>query len=214
MTDPKIAILGAGNVGGNLGIRLAQSGYSVRFGVRPQSDVKDVLARAGDRASALGVAEAIAGADVVFIAVPGNAVLDVVRGAAASLAGKIVVDCNNALTWKDGPKHAPPPEGSLTAAIAKAAPGARVVKAFNVFGAEFHLDPRLSGGNSVDVPIAGDDAEAKKVVAELATRAGFTPLDAGGIDNAAVLENLAILWIHLAMVGGMGRERAFKLLSR
>lgn len=213
MTDPKITILGAGNVGGNLGIRLAQSGYFVRFGLRPGSDASEVLARAGERASSAAIQDAVRDADVVFVAVPGNAVIDAVRSA-GSLAGKIVVDCNNAVAWKDGPKHAPPPEGSLTAAIAKAAPGARVVKAFNVFGAEFHLDPQLAGGNSADVPIAGDDADAKKVVAEIARRAGFTPLDAGGLDNAAVLENFAILWIHLATVGGLGRERAFKLLSR
>ena len=43
-------------------------------------------------------------------------------------------------------------------------------------------------------------------------RAGFSPIDAGPLRNAAVLENVAILWIHLAMVGGRGRD--FVLATR
>jgi hypothetical protein len=88
-----------------------------------------------------------------------------------------------------------------------------VVKAFNTFGAEIHADPRLSAGPA-DVCLAGDDADAKRIVGEIATRAGFRPIDAGPVRNAALLENLAVLWIHLALVGGQGRDVAFKLLGR
>ena len=141
----------------------------------------------------------------MFLAVPGSAAVDVARGLAAELAGKIVVDCNNPLTWKDGPVWTPPAEGSLAAAIAKAAPGARVVKGFNTFGAEFHANPKLAGV-AADVFFAGDDAEAKKTLAEVAKQAGFSPVDAGPLRNAPVLENVAMLWIHLATVGGQGRN--------
>jgi len=129
------------------------------------------------------------------------------------LKGKIVVDCNNPLTWKDGPVWAPPAEGSLAAAIAKAAPGARVVKGFNTFGAEHHKEPSTSGA-AADVFFASDDAEAKKALSEIATRAGFRPIDAGPLRNAAVLENVAMLWIHLAMVGGRGRGFAIRLQDK
>jgi 8-hydroxy-5-deazaflavin:NADPH oxidoreductase len=54
--------------------------------------------------------------------------------------------------------------------------------------------------------IAGDDAEAKKTLSEIASKAGFAPLDAGPLRNASVIENVAILWIHMAMVGGHGRN--------
>ena len=47
-----------------------------------------------------------------------------------------------------------------------------------------------------------------------AAKAGFSPIDAGPLRNASVLENLAMLWIHLALVGGKGRDVAFKLLHR
>jgi hypothetical protein len=210
-SQPTIAILGAGNVGGNLGVRLAASGYTVKFGVRPGSDVAALLARAGERAEALGTREAAAAADIVFISTPTAVAPQVAKE--AGLGGKIVVDCTNPLTWNDGPVWAPPPAGSVAAAIAEAVPDARVVKGFNTFGAEIHLDPSL-GGTVADVFLAGDDAEAKRVVAEVARQAGFSPVDSGPLRNAAVLENLAILWIHLALREGHGRTWSFKKVSR
>jgi NADPH-dependent F420 reductase len=208
----KIAIIGAGNVGGNLGARLSNAGLPVKFGVRDDKGTKELLARCKD-ASTAGVAEAAAWGDVVFLALPAPAAIEVARSLATQLAGKVVVDCNNPLTWNEGPVWAPPAEGSLAAAVAKAAPGARVVKAFNTFGAEFHLDPKLASGQA-QVCMAGDDAAAKKSVAEIASQAGFQPVDCGPLRNAAVLENLAVLWIHLAVVGGQGRDFVFNMQRR
>lgn len=210
--NPRIAIVGAGNVGGNLGIRLAGSGYSLRFGVREGSDVKDVLAKCQGKAEASSVPEAAAWADVIFLAVPANAAVEAAR-AMGDLTGKVLVDCNNPLKWDDGPVHTPPPEGSITAALAKAFPKARVIKGFSTFGAEFHLDPKL-GDSSIDVHLAGDDAEAKALVSSIATRAGFTPIDVGPLRNAGLVESLAILWIHLALRAGHGRQIGFKLFKR
>lgn len=208
----RVAIIGAGNVGGGLGICLSQSGPAVKFGVKPGSDVKALLAQCKD-ASATAPEEAAAWAEVVFMAVPANVAVDLARSLAGSLRGKVVVDCNNPLTWQEGPVWAPPPEGSLAAAIAKAAPGARVVKGFNTFGAEFHKEPGRAGV-AAQVFLAADDAEAKKLVSEIAKRAGFDPVDAGPLRNASVLENLAMLWIHLATVGGRGRDFTFVMASR
>jgi predicted dinucleotide-binding enzyme len=184
----------------------------VKFGVRDDKGTAELLARCQD-ASTGSVAETAAWGDVVFLAVPAPAAVELAATLASQLAGKVLVDCNNSLTWKDGPVWAPPAEGSLTAALAKAAPAARVVKAFNTFGAEFHSDPKLASG-AAQLFYAGDDAAAKKTVAEIATRAGFVPIDAGPLRNAAVLENLAILWIHLATVGGQGRDFVFNMQSR
>jgi 8-hydroxy-5-deazaflavin:NADPH oxidoreductase len=203
----RVAIIGAGNVGGGLGVRLSNSGLPVKFGVRPGTDVKALLASCKD-ATATAPEEAAAWGELVFLAVPGAVALEVARSLAGALAGKVVVDCNNPLVWKDGPVWTPPPEGSLAAAIAKAAPGARVVKGFNTFGAEFHKDPSRAGVPA-DVFLAGDDAGAKKLVMDLAKQAGFRPVDAGPLRNAAVLENVAMLWIHLATVGGQGRDFTF-----
>jgi 8-hydroxy-5-deazaflavin:NADPH oxidoreductase len=204
----RIAVIGSGNVGGSLGTRLSNSGFEVKFGVREVDDkVKAVLAKTKG-ATASTAEEAAAWGDVVFMAVPGSVALEVTKSLAKQLEGKIVVDCNNALTWKDGPVWNPPPEGSLAQAIAKAAPGARVIKGFNTFGAEFHGDPNHAG-RPADVFFAGDDAEAKKTLTDVATKGGWRPVDAGPLRNAGVLENLAILWIHLAMAAGHGRDWTF-----
>lgn len=209
----QISVIGVGNVGGNLGARLSNAGYPVRFGVRDPKKAEDVLARSAKDASSSSIEQAAASGDVVFLAVPGKVSVEVARSLSKELVGKIVVDCNNPLTWSEGPVWAPPAEGSLAAAIAAAAPGARVVKGFNTFGAEFHADPSL-GGAPADVFFASDDLEAKKTLSEIATRAGFHPVDAGPLRNAAVLENLAMLWIHLATVGGHGRDFSFRMQQR
>ena len=209
----RIAMIGAGNVGGNLGARLSNAGFPVRFGVRPGTDVKDLLARCAKDASSASPEEAASWGEVVVMAVPGNVAVDVARGLAKHLEGKVVVDCNNPLTWKEGPVWAPPAEGSLAHAIAKAAPGARVVKGWNQFGAEIHGDPKMEGG-AAQVYFAADDADAKKLLSGVASKAGFDPVDAGPLRNAPVLENVAMLWIHLATVGGKGRDFAFHMQRR
>lgn len=191
----KVAVIGAGKVGGGLGATLAKAGFEVKYGGKEDA------------------ATAAAWGDIVFITVPGNVALDVAKSLAKQLEGKIVVDCNNPLTWKEGPVWAPPAEGSLAAAIAKAAPGARVVKGFNTFGAEFHADPKHAGP-AAQVFLASDDAEAKKTLGDVATKAGFRVVDAGPLRNASVLENLAMLWIHLAMVGGKGRDFTFVMQEK
>lgn len=213
MGDPTIAIIGTGNVGGALGVRMARAGFQVTFGTRSGSADDALLRRAGGDATAAPVAEAAAAASTLVLAVPGPAAVDAVRGL-GDVSGKILVDCTNPLRWDAGPVWAPPPEGSNAAAIAAAAPGARVVKAFNTFGAEHHADPDLGEGRSADVFIATDDDEARRTIADLAARCGFSPVDAGPLRNAAVLENVAILWIHLATVGGRGREFVLGLHPR
>jgi NADPH-dependent F420 reductase len=214
MSNLRVSILGTGNVGGNLGSRLSTSGLAVQFGAREGTDVKALLARCGKDASSATPAAAAAWGDVVFLALPADAALEVARSLAGPLRGKVVVDCTNPLTWSAGPVWAPPSEGSNTAAIDKAAPGARVVKGFNTFGAEFHRDPEHAGKPGAQVFLAGDDAEAKRVVTEVAAKAGFRVVDSGPLRNAAVLENLAILWIHLATVGGQGRDFAFAIQKK
>ena len=103
----KIGIIGAGNVGGNLGVRLSKSGFDVRFGLKDNKDAAALLARC-DKSASAGTVEEAAKADVVFLAVPGTVAVDVAKSLAKTLEGKIVVDCNNALTWKEGPEWNPP----------------------------------------------------------------------------------------------------------
>src|SRR2546425_6839845 len=208
----RIAIIGAGNVGGTLGTGWARRGHEVIFGVRDASDskLKELLSRAGGKARAAGVKEA-AGAEVVALTVPWPAAQDALRSA-GDLRGKILLDCTNPLK---------PDLSGLTVGytasggeqVAGWAPGARVVKIFNTTGFPNMANPEYPEGRSMML-YCGDDPAAKKVAAQLATDLGFEPYDVGSLAEARLLEPFALVWIHLAVLQKMGTQFAFRLMRR
>ena len=106
--------------------------------------------------------------------------------------------------------------GTTTSAaeqIAARARNARVVKCFNVTGAENMADPGALDG-PVFMPVAGDDADARADVLALATRLGFDAVDAGPLRAARFTEAFAMTWIHLAFAAGQGRAWAFSRAQR
>src|SRR6185436_3490304 len=114
----------------------------------------------------------------------------IVRHYPASLEGKILVDISNPMNASfDGLATAP--ETSAAEEIARLAPaGTRVVKAFNTTFAGTLITGGVSG-HPLDVFIAGDDAEAKQVVASLVTTGHLRPIDVGPLQRARQLEGLA-----------------------
>jgi predicted dinucleotide-binding enzyme len=204
----KIGIIGAGNVGGTLGRLFAAHGHHIVFGVRDSNSARvlDLLGACGENTRAGNIAEAVAFGDVIILAIRWPAAADVIANA-GDWTGKIVIDAMNRL--------GPPVPGSGPSSaedVARLAPGARVVKAFNTTGANNYANPRF-GDQTASMFICGDDAEAKAVVGQLVEQLEFELVDAGPLSNAALLEKLAELWVALAR-GGMGREIAFKLLKR
>ncbi len=202
----KIAILGAGNVGGNLGKRLAANGHEVVFGVRDPNSSKTqaALSAIGPTAKALNIAEATAFAEVVALTVPWLAVEETLNSA-GDFSGKILIDCTNRMV-------APAPGAAPSAAedIARLAPTARVVKAFNTIGAEHLLNPTLNS-QTISMFICGDDETAKTIVGKLVEEVGFELVDTGPLSSAAMVESLAKLWITISRRGH--RDIAFKLLQ-
>lgn len=194
----RIAVIGAGNVGTALGSRLAEVGHEVVFGVRDPSG-RDLPGEA------TGISESLERADVVLLAVPWAAMADVV-GSVGDAGGAVIVDATNPF----GP--AAPASGSGAEQVAAWTGSRRVVKAFNTTGFNVMADPGFGSERPV-MPLAGDDADAKRVVSELAAAIGFDPVDAGPLANARHLESMAALWVHLAR-SGEGREIAFALLRR
>ena len=204
------AVVGTGAVGAALAGNLVRTGSTCDCEPGHRQDAEVAIA-SGTVSVPSKPKRSVRGVEVVFLAVPPDAATAVLEEARRS--GAMIVDCTNPMTWDAGPVHAPPEEGSITAQLARRFPSARLVKAFNTFGAEFHADPKL-GTTTADVFLAGDDAEAKKTVSELARTLGYEPVDVGPLRNARHLESLAMLWIHLATVGGKTRDVAFKLLHR
>ncbi len=209
MSTRTIAVLGSGNVGAALGMRLGATGHRVCFGVRDPGKAAEAVHASGKHARALLPESALRESELAFLTVPAEAAVEAAR-ACGDWSAKVLIDCTNPIRWApDGPIWAPPREGSVAQALAAALPKAKVLKGFNHFGAEIHADPRLAGG-AADALFAGDDPLAKTTVMELANQLGFRALDAGPLRNAALLENLAVLWIHMALKGGLGRSFAFQ----
>ncbi|TIC89116.1 hypothetical protein E8D34_01015 [Nocardioides sp. GY 10113] len=189
--DP-ITVVGAGRVGRALGDNLAALGRRVRYAVR------------GDRvppgATAVPVDGAARGAGLILLAVPFAAVGEVVPRLGLA-PGQLVVDATNPFGVDTGGS----PSGAAVVAAA-AGDGVRVVKAFNVLGAEHMTHPALPDGHRPVLPVAGDDPAARGAVVELAAAMGFDAVDVGGLDAAALLEAAARYWGLLAFAGGRGRE--------
>ena len=209
----KIAIIGAGSVGGTLGRGWAAAGHEIKFGVRDAAKVEVVklVKEIGSRAGADGIALAAAFGEVVVLATPWEAAQAAIQSA-GNLSGKVLIDCTNPLQ----PGLAGLSLGHTTSAgeeVSKWATGARVVKAFNTTGAPNMANPRFGGSPAV-MFMAGDDLPAKTTVQKLGEDLGFEMVDAGGLAQARLLEPMAMLWIHLAFKQGLGRDFAFGLLRR
>lgn len=208
----KIAIIGTGNVGITLGKGWAAKGHEVIFGTRdPQSEkIKNLLAEIGKNSCADSPAEAAAAAEIIVIATPWNATEGVIKSL-GDLSGKTIVDATNPI----GPNFsvATGEANSGAELIAQWANGGRVVKAFNSTGYNNMADP-LYDDKSTTMFIAGDNTQAKAQVTQLAEDLGFDVADVGGLSMAGHVESMAFVWIHLALVQGMGREIAFKLMKR
>jgi predicted dinucleotide-binding enzyme len=209
----KISILGAGNVGGTLGRGWARKGHEVFFGVpRPQdAKTQELLKSIGSKARAGTVAEAGAFSEVLVLATPWQATKDALQ-AAGNLTGKIVVDCTNPLK-EDFSGLALGFTTSGAEQVAEWARGAKVYKAFNQIGFNIMDNPVFAGQRAV-LFVCGDEDAHKPTVLQLATDLGFEAIDAGKLVIARLLEPYGMLWIHLALVQGLGRDFAFGLLRR
>ena len=208
----KIAIVGAGNVGGTLGQAWARKGHDVFFGVRnPRDDkTRQLLQGIGSKARAGTVAEAAAFGAVVVLATPWQATEEAVRSA-GDLGGKVVIDCTNPLKADFSALEI----GFSTSGaeqVARWAKGARVFKAFNTTGFNNMADPVIHGIRTA-MFVCGDDEAEKPTVLRLAAEVGFDAVDAGKLVIARLLEPFGMLWIHLAF-SGVGRDFGFALLRR
>ena len=212
----KLAIIGAGNVGGALGTAWAQkAGHEICFGVRdPKADKTQALLRAiGAKARAGTAAEAAAFADIIVLAMPWPAAETAIR-AMGSLKGKVILDATNPLTR--GPDGISLEIGHSISAGEKVqgwAAGASVFKTLNSTGFGNMANPVFNGVKSV-MFVAGDDAASKPKVIDLVGQLGFDVVDAGPLRNARLLEAHAMLWIDLALARGRGRDWAFGIRRR
>src|SRR5690606_7797469 len=192
----KIAVIGTGNVAGALGPEFAALGHTIVYGSRSpeDADVRELVARTGNGASATTQREAVVGADIVVLAVPGT-VAEQVTKELGDLSGKIIIDPTNRVNrGQGGMSYDKPADAESNAELVqRAAPNARVVKAFNTLNVRQMVDPETAGG-PITIMLAGDDADAKAVVAELVKGMGLEPFDVGPLRFAHTLEEMLVMW--------------------
>ncbi len=175
----KIGIIGAGNIGANAAKLFVQAGHEVALAnSRGPETLQTLVTEIG--AQAATIEDAASFGDVVFISIPFGKYKSLPPNV---FAGKIVIDSNNYYPGRDG-QFAELDSGATTSSELLAAhlPGARVVKGFNTIWFE-HL--KTQGNTSLPLTerrvifIAGDDAEAKEIVAKLIEDIGFAAVNTG-----------------------------------
>ena len=175
-----IGLIGAGKIGSQVARLAVANGYDVVLSnSRGPQTLSALVAELGPKARAATPEEAAKAGDVVVVTVPLRAYRSV---PVAPLAGKIVIDTNNYYPQRDGRIPELDNETTTTSELLQAhLPTSRVVKAFNhIYAAELttHGQPRGSKNRRALV-IAGDDRDAKGVVAHLLDQFGFDTVDAG-----------------------------------
>jgi 8-hydroxy-5-deazaflavin:NADPH oxidoreductase len=173
-----VSIIGTGNMGSAIAALVTKGGNTVE------------VVNSGD------TDKPVTG-EIVVLAVPYPSVADVLGKRSEQLAGKIVVDITNPLNFETFDGLTVPADGSAAAELAAALPNSRVLKAFNTTFAAT-LASGTVGGQPTTVLIAGDDADAKALLAGIVTAGGLRAIDAGSLKRARELEALAFLQITLA----------------
>lgn len=207
-----IGIIGAGNMGRTLGVRLARTGHTVRFGARDIAQAERAARLAGGGAAAGGLDAAAAFGDVLIWTMrepdPARVLAD-----PAILDGKIVVDLNNrdyAVEARTGAWF----DQAIAERLQANAPGARVVKAFNTIAMEsFDIPAEDLLRTGAQTFLAGDDAAAKDAVARIARDLGFIAVDLGGGPAAMRAAEALGDVIRLLMIDGQRGGRAHLILT-
>jgi predicted dinucleotide-binding enzyme len=193
------AVIGTGFIGGTLGRAFARAGLPTVFGSRdPARD--EAAADSGARVAA--IADAVAEADTVVLAIPASAVEAFLTDHGASLAGKLVVDAANDVGG---------PVAHHAEAVARLAPQARYARAFNTLGGENLADPDFDGVRA-DMFFSAR-AEDRPALEELIRAVGLRPMYLGE-GQQDVVDGVLRLWFALAVGQGHGRQLAFRTLTR
>ena len=190
----RIGLIGAGTMGGAMGLLFAEAGHQVLFSSRNPDQLMDLVQSAAPRASA-GYADAAAFfGDVIILAVPPVAIPQIGEDYGHLMQGKVVIDISNPRVDREGPITNEWLEMGTGLAMAQYLPGVRLVKAFNTLGARMFQNP-MRDGVRIGVPIAGDDEEARNIVAALVRDAGFDPVIVGPLERAKEFDRGSPIWV-------------------
>ena len=185
MTAKTIGLIGAGHIGSQLARLAVRHGYDVVVSnSRGPETLKELVSELGPRARASTALEAAEAGDIVVVTIPLKNIGDLPP---APLAGKIVIDTNNYYPQRDGQIAELDEEKTTTSELLQRhLPKSKVVKAFNhIYAAELTTHGQPAGTpNRRALAIAGNDAEAKRVVTQLIDQFGFDVVDIGPLSDS------------------------------
>jgi hypothetical protein len=209
-----VAFIGCGQVGGALADHLQRCGHRVVLATRDEKSETVVAARRRNPAlQTASPVDACKQAEVVFLATPFQANASALEGLQEALVGKILVDCTNPVGA--GLTHGLDNKESGSEQVQRLVPGARVVKAFTIYGFENFIDPVYPhAGERPAMLIAGDSVDAKRRVEGLCEQLGWKPVDVGPLSSSLHLEHMTLLWIKMARVQGKGPNFVWAILER
>ncbi|MFD4656178.1 NADPH-dependent F420 reductase [Kitasatospora sp. NPDC058444] len=200
----RIGIVGTGTMARVLGTRWSRAGHDVLVGGRDVERAAALAERIGARAGTLRDA-ARYGRDAVLLAVPYAAAAGVAAGLGDAVRGRTLIDCTNPVVAGFVLETAGGP--SAAERIAAAAPGASVVKAFNLcHESVWGLTPPVFDGRPLAVPVCGDDEVALETVRGLVRDLGCVPVNGGGLHRAGLLEATAAFLIGLWVGEGVDAQ--------
>ncbi len=180
-----IGIIGAGNIGSNVARAAIAAGYDVVLSnSRGPESLANLINELGPHARGVTPAKAAELADLALVAIPLGHIADV---PVEPLAGKIVMDANNYYPGRDGRIGALDSNESTTSELLQAhLPASRVVKVFNnIYAAQIPTDGTPAGTpDRRALPIAGNDADAKKAVAAFLDELGYDAVDLGPLSES------------------------------
>jgi len=209
----KVAILGSGQVGEVLANGFLSHNFAAMRASREPAKLEAWKQSAKGEASIGTFVEAAKWADILVLCVKGAAAESVVESIAPHIANKTVIDTTNPIG------DAPPKNGviqyftaqneSLMERLQHKAPNAHFVKAFNSVGSVLMVNPKLP--STPTMFICGNDAGAKRETTDILTTFGWESFDCGGVESAAPIESLCILWCIPGFVRN-DWSHAFKIL--
>lgn len=194
-----ISVLGAGKIGQAVGQLWLRAGHSVCFGVREPAKLAVLVETLGPRASVKSIKAAAAEGEVILLAVPYQAVDELVALVGSELADKVVLDATNPFGFS--------PEGRVISTLgsghtagsrlATLLPKSAIVRAFTHVMDELLVSRGTSQAGLWAMAIAGDDPAAKWLATELVRDTGFVPVDIGTLAESAPLDPGGVLFPRL-----------------
>lgn len=205
MTTQQISILGAGNIGMTLATLWSRTGHSVCLGARDPEKIQTVVKEQALTVNVKSIEDAARASNIIVLAVTYSALTDVIPKIKNDLIGKIIIDATNPFGLSReghvistlGPHLT---EGSYMASLL---PNSTVIRAFSHIMDELLLSRGTRQPELFAMAIAGNEPNAKSLVADLVRDTGFVPVDIGTLAESAPLDPGGILFPQFFTVADM-----------